>query len=67
MESVIQLKKDNRYKNGNIVKKDGVYRGNEATVRVERLSIPKGAPIELQLNPPISVGPALAKLLGAQF
>lgn len=68
----ITLKVDNRYKDGNVVYKNGMFRGNQETMRLHR---PKVEPLlkdlnhhvdmyndhlKLQLNPPIIVSRELA-------
>lgn len=56
----ILVKPDNRYKDGNIKKVKGILRGNSKTVSMERMNIPTGATLEMQMNPPIVVSPGLA-------
>lgn len=60
---VIVIRKDNRYKDGNIKKVNGVLRGNSKTVSMERMSIPLAAPLSMQLNPPIIVPSELGEMI----
>ena len=71
MSGYIELKKDNRYKKGNIVKKNGIYRGHEHTIAFKPITYPFGkvldGDINLQneinrmlLNPPVVVTAELA-------
>lgn len=52
------IKIDNRYKNGNVVKKANVLRGNEQTVQITKVPNPSNP-----LRPILKVGHSLAKSL----
>jgi len=57
-------KSDKRYKVGNIQKdKRGNLRGNPETVELKRMEVPNNAPLYMQLNPPLTISPELAKII----
>lgn len=59
---VIQLKVDNRYKDGNVVKKGAKLRGNAKTMKLDRLEkLAITQPI--WLNPPIIVSHELGEAI----
>lgn len=59
MNKPIELKIDNRYKAGKVIKKDGVLRGNKDTMRITEVPNPSNP-----LQPILMVGETLAKHLG---
>ena len=75
MADKVVFKTDNRYKDGNLKRVKGVWRGNAKTTKVTRLEPPKWLTgseamysayeehLRLQLNPPILVTPELATVI----
>jgi hypothetical protein len=61
----IKIKVDRRFKNGNIKTTGNELRGNPETMELKRMDVPPGAPIEMQLNPPIIVSRELGVKLAA--
>jgi len=68
--SEIELRVDNRYKDGNVVRKKGALRGNAKTMELKHLLVPlaalhayNDALIKLSLNPPIVVSRELGKAI----
>lgn len=58
MNTLIQIKVDNRFKDGNVRRDGNRLRGNKKTVSIEPMDT-TNAPIEMQLNPPLVVTASL--------
>lgn len=57
-------KPDKRYKVGNIAKDNkGKFRGHPDTVELRPMPLPPGAPLHIQLNPPLVATIELARFL----
>lgn len=66
----IIVRKDNRYRRGNVVLKDGEYRGHESDVSIKVANYPAVNTVYLPpecmiraLNPPIIVSEALGRAI----
>lgn len=59
---MIELKVDNRYKDGKIVKKKGKFVGNKKTMEIERVENPYNP-----LQPILRVGEPLAKIIAKEM
>ncbi len=67
---IIIIKKDNRYKDGNVKLVNGKLRGNKKTMAVERLVVPLATQynyfldhVSLSLNPPMVVSHELGEAI----
>lgn len=64
MREIELPKPDKRYRPGTITKDNkGAYRGHPDTVELKRMSVPLGAPLDIQLNPPLIATKELAEFL----
>lgn len=58
---MLELKVDNRYRDGKIVKKKGKYVGNKKTMHIEQIENPLNP-----LQPILRVGEPLAKIIAKE-